>query len=94
MNTVKCVNSLSIYLYLMLYANMPLNLSLTIYCTLRLQNQFIAVLVVTSFNAKLYWPLNIFKNISKRHNSVKYKAKTYLSLLPDTEKIGLDGRHF
>ena len=63
MNTVKCMNSLSILLYLMFYANMPLYLSLTIYCTLRVQNKFIAILVVTSFNAKLYWSLNIFKSI-------------------------------
>ena len=31
------------------YANMPLYLSLTIYCTLRVQNQFIAVLGVAIF---------------------------------------------
>ena len=33
-------------------------------------------------------------SIYKRLNSVKYKAKTYVSLLPDSEKIGLDSRHF
>ena len=63
MNTLKCMNSLSILLYLMFYAKMPLYSSLTINCILRVQNQFIAVLVVISFNAKLYWSLNIFKNV-------------------------------
>ena len=53
MNTVKCINSLSIVLckhaILLVVDN--------------LLYSFIAVLVVTSFNAKLYWSLNIFKNI-------------------------------
>ena len=33
-------------------------------------------------------------SISKRRNSVKYKTKTYVSLLQDAEKIGSDSRHF
>ena len=39
--------------YFTFYANMPLYPSLTIYCTRRVQNRFIAVLVATSFNAKI-----------------------------------------
>ena len=39
-------------LYFTFYANMPLYPSLTIYCTRRVQNRFIAVLVATSFNEK------------------------------------------
>ena len=63
MKTVKCMHSLSILHYLRFYAKMPLYSSLTIYSTLRVQIQSIDVLVVASFNAKLYWSLNIFKNI-------------------------------
>ena len=39
--------------YFTFYANMPLYPSSTIYCTRRVQNRFNAVLVATSFNAKI-----------------------------------------
>ena len=62
-NTVKCTYSMSKLSYFTFYANMPLYSSLTIYCTRRVQNQFIAVLVVISINAKLYcrWILHTKK---------------------------------
>ena len=50
--------------YFTFYANMPLYPSLTIYCTRRVQNQFIAVLVATSFNAKIELVAEFYAQIS------------------------------
>ena len=43
---------------------MPLYSSLTIYCTRRVQNRFIAVLVATSFNAKIVLVTEFYAQIS------------------------------
>ena len=51
-------------LYFTFYANMPLYPSLTIYCTRRVQNRFIAVLVATSFNAKIELVAQFYAQIS------------------------------
>ena len=51
-------------LYFTFYANMPLYPSLKIYCTRRVQNRFIAVLVVTSFNAKIELVAEFYAQIS------------------------------
>ena len=50
--------------YFTFYANMPLYPSLTIYCTRRVQNRFIAVLVATSFNAKIELVAEFYAQIS------------------------------
>ena len=50
--------------YFTFYANMPLYPSLTIYCTRRVQNGFIAVLVATSFNAKIVLGAEFYAQIS------------------------------